>query len=51
MTPTSDFDAMRTKFKEWTKIHVDIYWDILQSKQKVLNLGSAYGFFEEEINN
>lgn len=51
MTPTSDFDAMRTKFKEWTKIHVDIYWDILQSKQKVLNLGSGYGFFEEEINN
>lgn len=50
MTPTSDFEAMRVKFSEWTKVHVDMYWEILQQHKNVLNLGSGYGFLEEELN-
>jgi len=44
---SKDLDAMRVKFAEWTKIHVDMYWDKLQKHKNVLNLGSGYGFFEE----
>lgn len=51
IAPGSDFESMRLKFSEWTKIHADMYWDILQEHKKVLNLGSGYGFFEEELNN
>ena len=50
IAPGSDFAAMKTKFSEWTKIHADMYWDILQRHRKVLNLGSGYGFLEEELN-
>ena len=46
----SDFESMRLKFTEWTKIHADIYWDTLQECGNVLNLGSGYGFLEEELN-
>lgn len=46
----SDFETMRKKFVEWTKIHADMYWDKLQECKKVLNLGSGYGFLEEELN-
>lgn len=49
MTPTSDFEAMRTKFSQWTKMHADMYWDMLQTHEKILNLGSGYGFLEEEL--
>lgn len=50
IAPGSDFEAMKKKFSEWTKIHADLYWDILQEHSKVLNLGSGYGFLEEELN-
>lgn len=50
MTPTSDFEAMKIKFAQWTKIHADMYWDMLQTHEKVLNLGSGYGFLEQELN-
>lgn len=50
MTQASDMEAMRTKFSEWTKIHADMYWEKLQRHSKVLNLGSGYGFLEEELN-
>lgn len=46
----SDFEAMRVKFSEWTKIHADMYWDKLQECNYVLNLGSGFGFLEEELN-
>ncbi len=46
----SDLEGMRTKFLEWTKIHVDMYWNEMQNCQNVINLGSGYGFFEEEVN-
>lgn len=46
----SDFEAMRVKFSEWTKIHADMYWEKLQNCKFVLNLGSGYGFLEEEFN-
>lgn len=46
----NDFDSIRVKFAEWTKIHADMYWDKLQECKFVLNLGSGYGFLEEELN-
>lgn len=46
----SDFMAMRQKFSEWTKMHVDMYYEKLQGHKNVMNLGSGYGFFEEELN-
>ena len=30
IAPGSDFESMRKKFREWTKIHADMYWDKLQ---------------------
>ncbi len=42
---------MRTKFSEWTKMHADMYYDKCQKHKNVLNLGSGYGFFEENMNN
>ena len=51
IAPGSDFESMRKKFSEWTRIHADMYWPILQKCKKVLNLGSGYGFLEEELNN
>lgn len=50
IAPGSDFNSMRKKFAEWTKIHADMYWDTLQTCCEVLNLGSGYGFLEEELN-
>lgn len=50
IAPGSDFESMRKKFKEWTKIHADMYWDKLQTCDYVLNIGSGYGFLEEELN-
>lgn len=50
IAPGSDFEAMRLKFSEWTKIHADMYWDKLQDCEYVLNIGSGYGFLEEELN-
>lgn len=47
----SDFEAMRVKFHEWTKQHVDLYWDKLQQFANVLDLGAGYGFFMEACNN
>ena len=47
----TDFDAMRVKFSEWTKQHVDIYFDMLQNYENVLEIGSGYGFFMEMLNN
>lgn len=51
IAPGSDFESMRKKFAEWTQIHADMYWDKLQKCKNVLNLGSGYGFLEEEFNN
>jgi 2-polyprenyl-3-methyl-5-hydroxy-6-metoxy-1,4-benzoquinol methylase len=50
IAPGSDFESMRMKFSEWTKIHADMYWDKLQECKNVLNIGSGYGFLEEELN-
>lgn len=50
IAPGSDFDSMRKKFKEWTKVHADMYWERLQICDYVLNIGSGYGFLEEELN-
>lgn len=50
IAPGTDFNAMRQKFSEWTKIHADMYWEKLQSCKYVLNIGSGYGFLEEELN-
>ncbi len=50
IAPGSDFDSMRKKFKEWTKVHADMYWERLQKCDYVLNIGSGYGFLEEELN-
>lgn len=50
IAPGSDFLSMRKKFSEWTKIHADMYWHIMQKCKRVLNLGSGYGFLEEELN-
>ena len=50
IAPGSDFESMRKKFKEWTKVHADMYWDKLQTCGYVLNIGSGYGFLEEELN-
>ncbi len=50
IAPGSDFESMRKKFSEWTKIHADMYWDELQMCENVLNIGSGYGFLEEELN-
>lgn len=47
----SDFVTMRKKFSEWTKMHADMYYEKLQKHRNVLNLGSGYGFLEEELNN
>lgn len=47
----SDFEAMRIKFSEWTKMHADMYYEKLQQHKNVIDLGSGYGFFEEELNN
>lgn len=47
----TDFDSMRIRFSEWTKLHTDMYWERLQKHKNVLNLGSGYGFFEESLNN
>lgn len=50
IAPGSDFESMRKKFSEWTQIHADMYWPVLQGCKKVMNLGSGYGFLEEELN-
>lgn len=50
IAPGSDFESMRKKFSEWTRIHADMYWEKLQGCENVLNLGSGYGFLEEELN-
>ena len=50
IAPGSDFESMRKKFTEWTKIHADMYWDKLQKHNNILNIGSGYGFLEEELN-
>lgn len=50
MALAPDFETMRVKFHEWTKMHADMYWEKLQQHKKVLNLGSGYGFLEEELN-
>lgn len=50
ISPGSDFESMRKKFVEWTKAHADMYWPVLQECKRVLNLGSGYGFLEEELN-
>ena len=47
----SDFEAMRVKFSEWTKEHVNIYFDMLQNFKNVIEIGSGYGFFMEALNN
>lgn len=44
------FEAMRVKFSEWTQIHGEMYWPILQKAHRVLNIGSGYGFLEEYYN-
>lgn len=46
----SDFASMRKKFKEWTMKHADMYWDMMQECEHVLDIGSGYGFLEEELN-
>lgn len=46
----SDFEAMRVKFSEWTKMHADMYYEKCQQHKNILNLGSGYGFFEESMN-
>ena len=50
IAPGSDFDSMKKKFREWTQIHADMYWNIFQVHKNILNLGSGYGFLEEELN-
>lgn len=50
IAPGSDFISMKKKFAEWTQIHADMYWDTLQKCNYVINLGSGYGFLEEELN-
>lgn len=50
IAPGFDFESMRKKFAEWTQIHADMYWNKLQKCKNVLNLGSGYGFLEEEFN-
>ena len=45
----ADFESMR-KNSVGTRIHVDMYWNVMQGCQIVLNLGSVYGFLEEESN-
>ncbi len=45
-----DLEKVRVKFSEWTKQHADLYWDKLQGHKRVLELGSGYGFFAEELN-
>lgn len=50
IAPGSDFESMRKKFAEWTLMHADMYWDKLQECGNVLNIGSGYGFLEEEFN-
>lgn len=47
----SDFKDMRIKFSEWTKMHANMYFKKCQKHKNVLNLGSGYGFFEENMNN
>lgn len=49
IAPGSDLESMRRKFSEWTKLHADMYWDMLQNCEYVLNIGSGYGFLEEEF--
>lgn len=46
----SDFEAMRVKFSEWTKKHVNIYFNELQNYNNILEVGAGYGFFMEELN-
>ena len=46
----SDFESMRTKFAEWTRAHINIYFDELQRFDNVLEIGSGYGFFMEALN-
>ncbi len=46
----SDFETMRVKFAEWTKEHVNIYFDMLQEHENVLEIGAGYGFFMEALN-
>ena len=45
-TQGTDFDKMRVKFSEWTKQHVDLYWEKLQKHKHVLELASGYGFLQ-----
>jgi len=46
----SDFETMRVKFSEWTEQHVNIYFDMLQKCENVLEIGAGYGFFMEALN-
>ena len=46
----SDFGAMRRKFSELTKEHVNNYFTELQNYNNVLELGAGYGFFMEALN-
>lgn len=46
----SDFEAMRMKFLEWTAEHANIYFDMLQNHESVLEIGAGYGFFMESVN-
>ena len=50
ITDGSDFEAMRVRYSEWTKQHADIYFDILQNYENILEIGSGYGFFMEALN-
>lgn len=47
----SDMESMRIKYSEWTKMHVNMYYDKCKQHKNILNLGSGYGFFEESMNN
>lgn len=50
IAPGSDFEIIKKKYAEWNIIHADMYWDKLQKCKNVLNIGSGYGFLEEELN-
>jgi 2-polyprenyl-3-methyl-5-hydroxy-6-metoxy-1,4-benzoquinol methylase/DNA-directed RNA polymerase subunit RPC12/RpoP len=50
IAPGADFAAMKSKFAEWTTVHADMYWEHMQKCKYVLDVGSGYGFLEEELN-
>jgi 2-polyprenyl-3-methyl-5-hydroxy-6-metoxy-1,4-benzoquinol methylase len=50
ITENTDFDGMRKRWIEWTKVHADMYYPLLQQHTNVLEIASGYGFFMEEIN-